>query len=166
MFKISSKMGSVVAPAEELSRINAFLKNHRIALAVSAATALMEWPKVSGSSIAMYWISMPSCFSRSSWRRCGRAAIRFLANAALGSNYSKKNACHYSIDDTARRVAAAITEIRQYCPDALLEPALRPYDGDLTAGRLRTRQAVYEGQFDTPKTKRSRQVVPLSPIGG
>ena len=29
---------------------------------------------------------------------------------------------------------------------------------------LRVRQTVYEGQFDTPKTKRSRRVVPLSPI--
>jgi len=33
-----------------------------------------------------------------------------------------------------------------------------------TAGTLRVRQTVYEGQFDTPKTKRSRRVVPLSPI--
>jgi integrase len=42
--------------------------------------------------------------------------------------------------------------------------ALRWCDVDLTAGTLRVRQTVYEGQFDTPKTKRSRRVVPLSPI--
>jgi integrase len=42
--------------------------------------------------------------------------------------------------------------------------ALRWCDVDLTAGMLRVRQTVYEGQFDTPKTKRSRRVVPLSPI--
>jgi integrase len=42
--------------------------------------------------------------------------------------------------------------------------ALRWCDVDLTAGILRVRQTVYEGQFDTPKTKRSRRVVPLSPI--
>jgi integrase len=42
--------------------------------------------------------------------------------------------------------------------------ALRWCDVDLAAGILRVRQTVYEGQFDTPKTKRSRRVVPLSLI--
>jgi integrase len=42
--------------------------------------------------------------------------------------------------------------------------ALRWCDVDLTTGTLRVRQAVYQGVFDTPKTKRSRRVVPLSPI--
>jgi len=42
--------------------------------------------------------------------------------------------------------------------------ALRWCDVDLVAGTLRVRQTVYEGQFDTPKTKRSRRVLPLSPI--
>jgi integrase len=42
--------------------------------------------------------------------------------------------------------------------------ALRWCDVDLAAGTLRVRQTVYERQFDTPKTKRSRRVVPLSPI--
>jgi integrase len=42
--------------------------------------------------------------------------------------------------------------------------ALRWCDVDLIAETLRVRQTVYEGHFDTPKTKRSRRVVPLSPI--
>jgi integrase len=42
--------------------------------------------------------------------------------------------------------------------------ALRWCDVDLTTDILRVRQTVYEGQFDTPKTKRSRRIVPLSPI--
>jgi integrase len=42
--------------------------------------------------------------------------------------------------------------------------ALRWCDVDLIAGTLRVRQTVYQGVFDTPKTKRSRRVVPLSPI--
>jgi integrase len=42
--------------------------------------------------------------------------------------------------------------------------ALRWCDVDLTARTLRVRQTVYQGVFDTPKTKRSRRVVPLSPI--
>ena len=35
--------------------------------------------------------------------------------------------------------------------------ALRWCDVDLTTGTLRVRQTVYQGQFDTPKTKRSRE---------
>lgn len=31
--------------------------------------------------------------------------------------YNMKNACQFSIDEVARRVAAAIAEIRQYYPD-------------------------------------------------
>ena len=31
--------------------------------------------------------------------------------------FPKNNACRYSIEDTARRVAAAVVEIRQYYPD-------------------------------------------------
>jgi integrase len=42
--------------------------------------------------------------------------------------------------------------------------ALRWCDVDLIAGTLRVRQTVYQGVFDTPKTKRSRRVVPLSPV--
>ena len=42
--------------------------------------------------------------------------------------------------------------------------ALRWSDIDLTAKTLRVRQTVYNGVFDTPKTKRSNRVVPLSPL--
>jgi len=35
----------------------------------------------------------------------------------FGHYYNKKNACRYSIDDVARRVAAAIAEIKQIYPD-------------------------------------------------
>ncbi|MHB8812755.1 MAG: hypothetical protein ACYDAE_05765 [Steroidobacteraceae bacterium] len=41
-FKISPKMGSTVGPAEELPRINGFLKEHRIALAASVGAIPMD----------------------------------------------------------------------------------------------------------------------------
>jgi len=42
--------------------------------------------------------------------------------------------------------------------------ALRWMDVDLAGKALRVRQTVYNGVFDTPKTKRSNRVVPLSPM--
>ena len=41
--------------------------------------------------------------------------------------------------------------------------ALRWRDIDLVGKGLRARQTVYEGHFDTPKTKRSNRGVPLCP---
>jgi integrase len=41
--------------------------------------------------------------------------------------------------------------------------ALRWRDIDLVGKGLRVRQTVYEGHFDTPKTKRSNRGVPLCP---
>jgi hypothetical protein len=44
VFKISLKMGSTIGPAEELTRISAFLRARHIALAVSVGTMLMDSP--------------------------------------------------------------------------------------------------------------------------
>ena len=43
--------------------------------------------------------------------------------------------------------------------------ALRWRDVDLESGCIRVRQTVYEGQFDDPKTRRSRRTVPLGNRG-
>jgi integrase len=43
--------------------------------------------------------------------------------------------------------------------------ALRWRDVDLESGCIRVRQTVYEGQFDDPKTRRSRRTVPLGNKG-
>jgi integrase len=43
--------------------------------------------------------------------------------------------------------------------------ALRWRDVDLEIGCVRVRQTVYEGQFDDPKTRRSRRTVPLGKRG-
>jgi len=43
--------------------------------------------------------------------------------------------------------------------------ALRWRDVDLESGCVRVRQTVYEGQFDDPKTRRSRRTVPLGNRG-
>jgi integrase len=43
--------------------------------------------------------------------------------------------------------------------------ALRWRDVDLNAGTVQIRQTVYEGVFDTPKTKSSKRPIPLGPSG-
>jgi len=129
VFEISPMMGSVVGPAEELNRINVFLKGRHIALAVGIDATLMDNPnRVSGE-----------CgFGIEGSNRPGRNAGEFKRLKQLGMEVAyvaldepltfghyfaerpdgqHRNACHYSIDDTARRVAAAIAEIRQYYPD-------------------------------------------------
>jgi hypothetical protein len=123
VFKISPKMGSVVGPAEGLNRINTFLKGRRIALAVSIGAALMDNlnPVPGECGFGVEGMSRPGR-NAADFRRLKQLGIeiRYVAMdepLTYSHYYSKKNACHYSIDDTARRVAAAITEIRQYYPD-------------------------------------------------
>jgi hypothetical protein len=123
VFKISPKMGSTVGPAEQLNRINAFLKDRHIALAVSIGAMLLDnRDPVPGE-----------CgFGVEGSNRPGRNTIEFQRLKQLGIEvryvamdepltfghyYNKKNACRYSIDDVARRVAAAIAEIKQIYPD-------------------------------------------------
>ena len=123
VFKISPKMGSTIGPADQLTRINAFLKDRHIALAVSVGTILMDnanpVPGECGYGVEGY-------------NRPGRNAIQFRRLKQLGIDvryvamdepltfghyYNKKNACGFSIDEVARRVAVSIAEIRQYYPD-------------------------------------------------
>lgn len=123
VFKISPKMGSAVGPAEELSRINAFLKERRIALAVSIAAFLLDNPNPVAGECG-FGIEGSNRVGRnaSDFRRLKQLGIevRYLAMdepLTFEHYYSKKNACHYSIDEVARRVAAAIAEIKQSYPD-------------------------------------------------
>lgn len=62
------------------------------------------------------------------------------------------------LPEPSRSIAALIVLTELRIGEML---ALRWCDVDLIAGTLRVRQSVYEGHFDTPKTKRSRGVVPL-----
>jgi hypothetical protein len=123
VFKISPKMGSTVGPADELTRISGFLKARHVALAVSVGTMLMDSPTP---------VSGECGFGVEGSNRPGRNAIEFRRLKQLdlevsyvamdepltfGHYYNKKNACRFSIDEVARRVASAIAEIRQYYPD-------------------------------------------------
>jgi hypothetical protein len=132
VFKISPKMGSTIGPAEDLTRINAFLKDRRIALAVDTGAMLMDSPDPVPGECG---------FGVEGSNRPGRNAIEFRRLKQLGIEvryvtmdepltfghyYSKKNACHFSIDEVARRVAAAIAEIRQSYPDVRVVDAEAP----------------------------------------
>ena len=129
VFQISPMMGSVVGPADELNRIGAFLKDRHIALAVGVGATLMDNSNPVPGECG---------FGIEGSNRPGRNAGEFKRLKQLGIDVAyvaldepltfghyfaerpdgqRRNACHYSIDDTARRVAAAVTEIRQYYPD-------------------------------------------------
>ncbi len=123
VFKISPLMGSAAGPADELGRINAFLKDRRIALSVDTGAVtldnLLPTPGECG-------------FGVEGMARPGRNAMNFRRLKSLGIEvayvtldepltyghyYNRKGACHYSIEDVARRVAHEIAQIRQYYPN-------------------------------------------------
>lgn len=132
VFAISPMMGSTVGPADQLDRINAFLIEHHIALAVGigAAQGDNKDPVPGECGFGVEGMNRPN-----------RNAITFKRLKNLGIEiqyvfmdepltfahfYDKKNACRYSIEDTARRVAASIAEIRQYYPDVKVVAAEAP----------------------------------------
>jgi hypothetical protein len=124
VFKISPMMGSTVGPAEELNRINTFLKDRRISLSVDTGGVTMDHPVPTPGECG---------FGVEGMIRPGRNAIAFkrlkqlgieVAYATLdepltyGHYYNRKNACHYSIAEVARRTAAEVAEIHRFYPDA------------------------------------------------
>ncbi len=129
VFEIPPMMGSVVGPAEELKSINSFLKGRHIALSVGVDATLLDNPNPVPGECG---------FGIEGSNRPGRNAGEFKRLKQLGIEVTyvaldepltfghyfaerpdgqRRNACHYSIDDTARRVANAVAEIRQYYPD-------------------------------------------------
>jgi hypothetical protein len=123
VFKISPKMGSTIGPAEQLTRINAFLKDRHIALAVDVGAMQVDNanPVPGECGYGVEGMVRPGR-NAIQFRRLKQLGIeiRYVAMdepLTFGHYYNKKNACRFSIDEVARRVAAAIAEIRQYYPD-------------------------------------------------
>ena len=123
VFKISPKMGSTIGPADQLTRINAFLKERHIALAVSIGAMQVDNANPVPGECG---------YGVEGMVRPGRNVVQFKRLKQLGIEiryvvmdepltyghyYNKKNACGYSIEEVARRVAAALAEIRQSYPD-------------------------------------------------
>jgi hypothetical protein len=123
VFKISPKMGSTVGPADQLTRINAFLKDRHIALAVSVGAMQVDNANpVPGECGYGVEGSVRPGRNAMEFKRLKELGldVRYVAMdepLTFGHYYNKKNACGFSIDEVARRVAAAIAEIRQYYPD-------------------------------------------------
>jgi hypothetical protein len=122
VFEISPMMGSTVGPADELDRVNAFLTSRRIALAVGTGAVTMDNPGPTPGECG---------FGVEGMIRPGRnaGALKRLKQLGIevdyvtldepltyGHYYDKKNACRYSIQEVARRVAAEIAEIKQSYP--------------------------------------------------
>jgi hypothetical protein len=123
VFKISPLMGSINGPAEELTRINAFLSGRHIALDVDAGGVTMDYPVPTPGECG---------YGVEGMVRPGRTAagVKRLKQLGIeltyvtldepltyGHYYNRKNACRYSIEEVARRVAGEIAQIRQYYPD-------------------------------------------------
>jgi len=122
VFVVSPFMGSVAGPEDALHKIDAFLAGHHIALAVGIGAAQMDNVDRTPGECG---------FGVEGLNRPGRNAGSFKRLKQLGIDvqyvamdepltfahyYNKKNACQFSIQETARRVAASIAEIRQYYP--------------------------------------------------
>lgn len=120
---ISPFLGSVAGPEAALRNINAFLTQHHVALAIGIGAAQVdnENPVPGECGFGVEGMNRPQ-----------RNAIYFKRLKSLGVEiqyvsmdeplsfahyYDKKNACRYSIEETARRVAASIAEIRQFYPN-------------------------------------------------
>ncbi|HET9321841.1 MAG TPA: hypothetical protein VFO27_18760 [Bryobacteraceae bacterium] len=103
VFKISPLMGSAVGPADELGRINAFLKDHRIALSVDTGGVTLDNPLPTPGECG---------YGVEGMARPGRNAINFRRLKSLGIEvpyvtldepltcghyYNRKRACRYSI---------------------------------------------------------------------
>jgi hypothetical protein len=123
VFKVSPKMGSTVGPAEELTRINAFLTGRHIALSVDIGAMLLDNrdPVPGECGFGVEGSNRPGRNAQE-FRRLKQLGIdvRYATMdepLTFGHYYAKKNACHFAIDDVARRVAAAIAEVKQSYPD-------------------------------------------------
>lgn len=123
VFKISPMMGSPVGPADELNRINTFLTGRHIALAVDGGGVTMDNAAPTPGECG---------FGVEGMIRPGRSAIAFKRLKQLGIQvayvtldepltyghyYNRKNACRYSLQEVAHRVASDVAEIRQVYPD-------------------------------------------------
>jgi len=123
VFVISPLMASVTGPEDTLRQLNAFLSQRHIALAVGIGAALVDsvTPVPGECGVGLEGMNRPT-----------RNAVYFKRLKQLGIDvqyvamdepltfahyFAKQNACQYSIQDTARRVAASIAEIRQSYPN-------------------------------------------------
>ena len=126
VFEISPMMtmASDDKTKDKLRRISPFLAQHHIALAVGVGAALVDNanPVPGECGFGVEGMGRPGrntqYFQRLKQLGIGIQYIVMDEPLTYAHYYSKKNACHYSIEDTARRVADAIAEIRHYYPNA------------------------------------------------
>jgi len=132
VFLISPMMGSTVGPADQLNRINAFLTGRRIALAVGTGGVTTDHPVRAPDECGFNVEGMirpgrnAGAFRRLKQLGIEVAYVILDEPLTYGHYYDRKNACRYSIEDVARRVAGEIAQIRQYYPDVRIVDAEAP----------------------------------------
>ena len=137
VLQISPALSGPEGPEDELLRVNAFLKARHIKLATGALATLMDEAKPEPTECG-YGIegSRPPGQDELIFRRLKRIGmdIAYLSldePLTYGHYYRGPRACQHPIDDVARRVAAAVAEIRKSYPDVRVEddeapPAIPP----------------------------------------
>jgi hypothetical protein len=123
VFHFSPMMAGPNGPEEELSRINAFAERRHIKLAAGVDATLLDNPKpVAGECGPGIEGMMRPGQNLAIFRRLKRIGVALTYVAmdeplTFGHYFQGRNACGFSIADTARRAAAAIAEIKTSYPD-------------------------------------------------
>ena len=123
VFVLSPKFAEE-APEEEQKRVTSWLAARHIALAVGAGTVQTDnAQRVDGEcGYGVEGYSRPNknqiIFSRLARRGLDVQYIAMDEPLTFGYFYHRKNACNYSIQEVAQRVAKTVSEIRQSYPNA------------------------------------------------
>jgi len=123
VFVVSPMMGSTISPAATLRSINAFLTQRHIALAVGIGAAQTDNvnPVPGECGFGVEGMTRPkrnaSDFKRLKDLGIDVEYVTMDEPLTFAHYYNQRAACHYTVEDTARRVAASLAEVRQYYPD-------------------------------------------------
>jgi hypothetical protein len=123
VFVVSPMMGSTISPVPMLHNINAFLVQRHIALAVGIGAAQTDNvnPVPGECGFGVEGMTRPkrnaSDFKRLKDLGIDVEYVTMDEPLTFAHYYNQRAACHYTIQDTARRVAASLAEIRQYYPN-------------------------------------------------
>jgi len=170
VFVLSPKFAEE-APEEMTKRVTSFLSNRHIALAVGIGAVQMDNAQhiegECGYGVEGHTRPKKNEIIFSRLKRWGHD-VKYVAMdepLSFGHHYRQKNACNFSIQEVAKRVAATVTEIRKIYPNvkfvdyeavATTKPAnewIKDLEAWLTAYRLATGELPDSVVFDVDWNK-------------
>jgi hypothetical protein len=129
VFAISPMMAAI-GPEADLRRIDAFLRKRKVALAAGADIELSDGPQgACGRGVEGMRPPEQNKVAFARLKRFGLDVRYIAADEPLtyGHYHHGPNGCRYSIEETARRAAAGVAEIRAAYPDVRIEDAEAPW---------------------------------------